>query len=103
MIVLSLFYPNEPGGRFDEEYYLNRHIPLVRERWGPMGLTDIRLLRGIGTPDGASAWYRVVALVSFDSSEELSQALAAHREEIFASIRRYTDIEPVVQISEELA
>jgi len=103
MVVLSLFYPNQSSGQFDEDYYVNRHVPLVRERWGPMGLTDIRLLRGIGTPDGALAPYRVVALVTFDSAEALSQALDSHRDEIFASIPRYTDIEPVIQISEALA
>jgi len=29
--------------------------------------------------------------------------LGSHREEIFASILRYTDIEPIMQISEALA
>lgn len=103
MVVLSLFYPNQFSGHTPEDYDVNRHVPLVRERWAPMGLTDIRLLRGIGTPNGASAPYRVVALVTFDSAEALSQALGSHGDEIFASIRRYTDIEPVIQISEALA
>lgn len=68
-----------------------------------MGLTDIRLLRGVRTIDGGSAPYRVVALVTFVSADAISRALASHSEEIFASIRRYTDIEPVIQINEDLA
>lgn len=103
MATLSLFYPDRPGGHFDEDYYLTQHVPLVRKRWGPMGLNDIQLLRGVGTPDGSSAPYRVVALVSFNSAEAINRALASHSEEIFASIRRYTDIEPIMQINEDLA
>lgn len=68
-----------------------------------MGLTDILLLRGVGTPEGGFAPYRVVALVTFKSMKALRQALESHREEIFASIRRYTNIEPIVQISDALA
>ena len=102
MATLSVLYPNQPDGWFDERYYLNRHIPLVRERWRSMGLTEIRLLRGTETPDAGPPPYRIMALVTFVSAHALRQALAIHRDEVFASIRRYTDIQPVMQVSEPL-
>ena len=101
MAVLSVMYPNQPGARFDETYYLERHIPLVRRVWAPMGLTEVRLLRGASTPDGGPAPFQMIALVAFRSIDALHQALAAHSEEVFASIQRYTDIQPIMQISEE--
>jgi uncharacterized protein (TIGR02118 family) len=103
MAVLSVLYPDTEGGRFDEAYYRQHHIPLVRERWGPMGLVDIRLLRGIGALDGGPAPYRIMAFVTFKSVEALRQALASHKEEVFASIKRYTDIVPVMQVSEAMS
>jgi uncharacterized protein (TIGR02118 family) len=102
MALLSLLYPDLAGARFDERYYIDCHVPKVRERWEPMGLTEIRLLRGTGTPDGAAAPYRVLALLTFTSAAALRQALAAHSAELFAGIANYTDIRPVVQISEPL-
>jgi hypothetical protein len=51
MIVISVMYPNESGSTFDETYYLESHIPLVRACWGSMGLEDVQLLRGTGSPD----------------------------------------------------
>ena len=102
MALLSLLYPDQAGARFDERYYVEQHVPKVRACWEPMGLTEIRLLRGTGTPDGRYARYRILALLTFTSAEALRQALAAHSADLFAGIARYTDIRPVVQISEPL-
>jgi hypothetical protein len=34
MIKVSVFYPNEKGKKFDMEYYLDKHVPMVRENVG---------------------------------------------------------------------
>ena len=100
--VLSLLYPFQPDARFDETDYFERHIPLVRERWRPLGLIGIRVVRGISTLAGDPPAYQMMAFVSFTSAQAMREALAKYSEEVFASIRRYTDIQPIVQISEEL-
>ena len=33
MIVVSVMYPGGSEGTFDETYYMQKHIPLVQERW----------------------------------------------------------------------
>jgi uncharacterized protein (TIGR02118 family) len=35
MIKVGVFYPNNQGSKFDMKYYLEKHIPLVRQRVGP--------------------------------------------------------------------
>ena len=103
MVTVSVIYPNQPRTRFDERYYLDKHIPLVRERWEPMGLTELRLLRGTNTPDGGAAPFRVMALLTFESAEALQKASAAHGREIFGDIPNFTDVQPVAQVNEALA
>jgi hypothetical protein len=34
MIKFSVFYPNEEGKKFDMDYYLNSHIPMIQEKLG---------------------------------------------------------------------
>jgi len=103
MIQVSVLYPAQPGGpRFDERYYVDRHIALVRQRWDGMGLSDVRLLRGVGTPDGGPAPFRVIALLTFSSVEALQKAVAAHGAEVFGDIPNFTDVKPVVQVNERL-
>ena len=100
MVVLSVMYPQQPGMRFDEGYYLKTHTPLLHERWGGMGLKGVRLLRGAGAPGGGEATYRLVALLEFESQEAMGRCLSAHGREIMGDIPNYTDIAPVMQISE---
>jgi uncharacterized protein (TIGR02118 family) len=102
MILVTVLYPDQPGARFDERYYLDTHTPLVQQRWGAMGLSDLRPMRGLGTPDGVAAPYRVITLLTFDSAEALQRAVAAHGAEIFGDIPKFTDITPVVQVNEAL-
>jgi uncharacterized protein (TIGR02118 family) len=103
MILVSVMYPNSSGSTFDHDYYLRKHIPLVKERWGRMDLENLRLVRGVGTPDGSPPPYQVMALLSFRSMEAYQKAAAAHAQEIFDDIPRFTSVQPVTQISEDLS
>ena len=35
MIKVSVLYPNTAGCKFDMEYYLTRHMPMVQQKLGP--------------------------------------------------------------------
>jgi uncharacterized protein (TIGR02118 family) len=102
MVFVTVLYPNPPGSRFDEEYYMQRHVPLLRQRWDGMGLSGAYVLRGAGTPDGGEAPFRLITTLTFDSAEAFQKAAAAHGEEIFADIPRFTDVQPVIQLNEKL-
>jgi uncharacterized protein (TIGR02118 family) len=101
MILVSVMYPNSAGSTFDQSYYVQKHIPLVKERWTSLGLEDVRLIRAVGTPDGSPPPYQVIALLSFRSMEDFQKA-AAHGEEIFADIPKFTSVQPVIQINESM-
>src|SRR5215207_11605528 len=49
MILITVMYPAGPEDSFDRGYYLETHIPLVKERWSSMGLESVQLLRGIAS------------------------------------------------------
>ena len=101
MIRVSILYPHKDGARFDHDYYANKHMPLVRDRLGGMGMVDSGVERGIGTMDpDAPAPYVSIGFLTFNTVEELHAALGAHASELMADIPNYTDIEPQFQISE---
>jgi uncharacterized protein (TIGR02118 family) len=101
MIRVNVLYADRDGARFDFEYYLKRHIPMVRDRMTPFGLTTITIDKGIGglAPE-TPATYICVGSLAFDSVENLQKGLAAHGGEIIGDIPNYTNIEPVIQVSE---
>ncbi len=47
MVLVSVMYPSGSGASFDHDYYLQKHVPLVKERWNSMGLEEVRLMRGV--------------------------------------------------------
>lgn len=100
MVVLSVFYPAAGGTRFDHDYYDTVHIPLVREAFGPSGLTDIQVLKALPGPDGAPPPYLVIANLFFRDLEALKASRAGPRGgEVRADVANYTDIAPITQIS----
>jgi uncharacterized protein (TIGR02118 family) len=102
MVSLTVLYPKSESSHFDHAYYINKHIPLVRERFTSMGLLDVRLVRGTTTLDGSAAQFELIGLLRFTSEAELSAALAAHGGEVVADVPNFTNIQPVIQISEEI-
>jgi uncharacterized protein (TIGR02118 family) len=100
MIKVSVMYPNLPGARFDHAYYRDRHMPLVQRKMGAAcnRYTVDRGLAG-GTP-GASATYVAMCHIFCDSVEAFQAGFGPHAQEIMADIPNYTDLQPVIQISE---
>lgn len=100
MILLTALYPKTADSRFDMDYYLNQHTPLVQERLTPMGLTGIDLEEGLagGAPDSPAA-YVLIGRLKFNTIEELQTALTVHGPELMGDIPNFTDVQPLMQIS----
>ena len=100
MIKVSVFYPNEEGKRFDMEYYVNKHIPMVQQKLGDAlkrGAVD----QGLGGAEpGSRATYIAMGHLYFDSVEAFQNAFGPHSESIMGDVPNYTDIQPMMQISE---
>jgi uncharacterized protein (TIGR02118 family) len=101
MILVSVMYPT--GAKFDTDYYLKTHMPLVKDRWGPHGLKSAQVLRGAAKPDGSAPDYQMIALLTFGSLDDFKAAGKAHGREVFADIANFTDAKAVVQINDILA
>ena len=102
MIKVSVMYPNRPGARFDHDYYRDKHMPLVKARMGDT-CRYYTVDKGVagGTPD-APAVYVAMCHLFCDSVEAFQRGFGPHAKEIMADIANYTDLKPVIQISQEV-
>ena len=100
MIVVSVMYPNKEGARFDLDYYVNKHMTLVASRGQDLGLQSYQVLSGLDAPGGGKPAYRVVANLTVSSVQAFQSGMETHGSEIMGDIPNYTDIAPVIQISE---
>jgi uncharacterized protein (TIGR02118 family) len=96
-------YPNKPGARFDEQYYLTKHMPMVAERLAKYGMTGYFIDKGVaGGAPGSSADILYYAQLNFASIEGLQASMATEAAGIMADIPNYTDIQPTIQINQVL-
>ncbi len=100
MIKVSVMYPNTPGARFDHTYYRDKHMPLLQARMGDKCLR-YAIDKGLaGGAPGAPATYVGMCHIYCNSVEDFQAAFGPHAKEIMADIANYTDLAPVMQISE---
>ncbi|MGO9340169.1 MAG: EthD family reductase [Terracidiphilus sp.] len=100
MIKVTFLYPNKPGSRFNAEYYIDVHMPLAIRLLGSA-------LKGVSAEIGLSSAMpdspppnAAIASFTFESVEAFSAAVMPHYKELQSDIPNYTDIEPIVQISD---
>lgn len=100
MIKVSVLYPNEDGKTFDMDYYCAKHVPMVATLLGDAvkGATVEKGL-GSGAPD-TPAPYAAMGNLYFDSLESYENAFGPHAHTIMGDLPNYTNIEPVIQVSE---
>jgi uncharacterized protein (TIGR02118 family) len=100
MIKVSVMYPYAPGARFDHSYYRDKHLPLIKSRMGA-ALKYYTIDKGLagGAPDAPPAYVGMCHLLC-DSVETYKSSFGPHAEELSADIRNFTEITPIVQISE---
>ena len=98
MIKVGVFYP--VSQKFDWDYYLNKHTPMIQKLLAP-AMKKVEIEKGLGGGGpGAPATYTAICNLHFDSIEAFQKAFGPHAGEIMGDIANYTDVQPVVQISE---
>lgn len=100
MIKVSVIYPNTPGAKFNHAYYRDQHMPMVKAKLGA-ALKSYTVDKGVaGGAPGAPATYVAMCHLYCDSVEAFMSGFGPNAQDIMADVPNYTDIAPVMQISE---
>jgi uncharacterized protein (TIGR02118 family) len=101
MVRVYVMYPHRAGARFDVDYYATTHMGMVRKAFDGYGLLDIRVDKGlIGGSPKAQPPYVCVGTLTFQSMDAYKSAFREHGAPLMADLPNFTDIQPVVQVSE---
>jgi len=100
MIKISVMYANREGATFDVDYYCNVHIPMVTDLLGEAlqgGAVDYGVAGGA---PGEPAPFAAIGHLLFNSVADFQNAFGPHAEKILADLPNFTNLQPVIQISE---
>ena len=100
MIKVTVMYPKSEGSRFDMDYYTNKHVPKVWQLVGD-ACKKGEIERGLSGPrPDMPPTYGVIAHLYFDSLEEFQSSFMPHVSEIMGDIPNFSNIQPMIQISQ---
>jgi uncharacterized protein (TIGR02118 family) len=92
MIRVSVTYPSAEGTSFDHEYYAATHVPLCVSAWSPV---KAEIDKGVDGPNVAAVHF------TFDDLAAFHAAMGSPKTaEVMADVANYTNIVPVLQVSE---
>ena len=100
MIHTATLYPNGEGKTFDMDYYLNKHIPLLKSLVGD-SVKLISIDRGLpsNSPDSPTP-YLAIGHMYFESMSALQNSMTPEvLEKLMADMPNYTNCQPKVQFS----
>ena len=100
MFKVTVLYPAGEGKTFDWNYYSGKHVPMVKSLLGD-SVKLISVDKGIaGRTAGSPAPYLAMFHMYFKSIAAYQNSFGPNAEKIRKDIPNYTNIQPVVQISE---
>ncbi len=91
MTTMYVTYPGDSGTRFDRDYYVRHHVPLVMECWSPLGLESCVAF----WPANDGAGTIAIAKCRFRDEASMRAALASpETPRVMADVDRFTDAKP---------
>ncbi|WP_350288590.1 EthD family reductase [uncultured Croceitalea sp.] len=100
MIKVAIFYENGEGKTFDMDYYANKHMPMAASLFGD-DLKAMSIDKGLanGAPDKPLP-YVAIGYFYFEDMDTFKNSMGAHSETLRVDVPNYTNILPMIQISE---
>ena len=94
MIKVSVMYEGSAQDKFDVDYYQNSHLPMVKETVGA-AIKNVELNVGVGDSP-----IKAIGNITFESMDAFKNEFLPHMAKFQADVPNYTNIEPVLQISD---
>ena len=95
-----MLYPNGEGKTFDMDYYCNQHVPLVAQLLGD-SVKGATVEKGLGGGEpGAQAPYAAMGNLYFDTVQIFENSFGPNADKIMGDLPNFTNIQPVIQVSE---
>ncbi len=91
MITMYVTYAGDAGTPFNREHWIDVHLPLVRETWGPHGLVSAAGF----FPSGDGGGLIAICPCVFRDEAAMNAALAAPgTAQVMADVKNVTDVTP---------
>ena len=99
MKCISVLYPAKDNEAFDFDFYLRRHVPLIKDILGK-SLHRLEVRRGQPGPGGSAPTYTAIISIWIADWAAYEKALAARAQELIDEVPLFTKVMPLIQTDE---
>jgi uncharacterized protein (TIGR02118 family) len=100
MFKVAILYPNGEDKTFDMDYYEKKHMPMIAGFLGK-NLKFYEIDKGIaGRTPNDKVPFLAIGYFYISDVAEYNKAIAQNRDAVISDFKNYTNIQPVVQVSE---
>ncbi len=100
MFKVTILYPNGEDKTFDMDYYEKKHMPMMAGFLGK-NLKFYEIDKGLaGRTPNEKVPYLAVGYFYVKDVAEYNKVIGQNRDAIISDIKKYTNIQPIIQISE---
>lgn len=97
--VLTVLFPNSDDAKFDFDYYLGHHVPLVLSMYGK-SIRRYEVLKPVALPDGRKPPYIAITQIWIADQEAYNKASPAAAKKFRPDVPNFTNVTPVAQTGE---
>ncbi|RMJ16838.1 hypothetical protein CDV36_003471 [Fusarium kuroshium] len=72
--TITVLFPNEPDAKYDFDYYVSKHLPLIQERWGKYGVKSWSATQFTSGLDGSPSPYAFGSVVEWENADQIKTA-----------------------------
>jgi uncharacterized protein (TIGR02118 family) len=100
MITVNVLYRHSDTLKFNMNYYLDTHIPLISKLLGA-ALKGVIVQQGLaGGAPGSPPQFAVITVLRFDSMDAFQKAFTPHAPAVMADVVNFTNVEPTIQFND---
>jgi len=100
MITVTVLYRHSDSVKFNMNYYLDSHMPMISRLLGP-ALKGALVQQGTGGgAPGTPPEFTVITVLRFDSMESFQAAFLPHAETVMADLANFTNVPPSIQFND---
>ena len=101
MVKINIMYPKRKGVKFNFDYYMKTHLPLLKQRFGK-SLKGIEVYHGSTKKEGYGSPFIAIVSLTMESIEDFQEVFKQHSRELITDNKNFANSNPILQINKQV-
>ncbi|KAF6785550.1 hypothetical protein CMUS01_16561 [Colletotrichum musicola] len=102
-IAITVLFRNEPDAKYDIDYYVDNHMPMIQSLWGKYGVTGWSATKYTSGADCSAPEFSFGSTVTWESEDQIATAFAGpEAKQIMGDVPKFSNTKPIFLFGETI-